>query len=391
MLTLLKPHRVVMLLTPLVLALGSTVLPQREQPFQVHEFGDARIYRVPFYTGVQTDTVPLFPHPTPLKRQAGWQMAYLDNGYKLSNPLFLEEIPAGHPEVLAERVLAEITYVVVSGEGIAIHQDASGERTTSMIRAGDIFFVPYGHTIGLGNPSAAPLRVLGSGTAFVPAILDQDIAMVDEDGLRTKVPFVVEYLKLLGDTDAISFGSVAKNARGSVRPSAEKKGAITVYEPGWGAPVNTLTTEVPPHHYPKREAEGWRDAHIETGGRIQNNMFIQEAAPSFKEIGHRHGGGAMFYGLKGEGYMAFRGEKDAPERRLLWKPKTLFNLPPYPGLGLWHAHANTAEDRNRLLAINFFLDKRIVDAYTGRTTKDYEDNADRDGVWDAMKKKSGGR
>ena len=382
------PRRVSMVLTPFLLVLGSTVaaVNTAESPFLVEEFGDAKIYRVPFYSGVQTDTIPLFPHPKPLKKQAGWTMAYLDNGYKLSNPLFLEEVPAGRPEVLAELMLAEITYVVVSGEGVSIHQDASGVKTASVIREGDIFFVPYGHWIGFGNPSTASLRILGSGTAFVPAILDQDIAMVDEDGLRTKVPFVVEYLKLLSGADATSFGMVTKDARSSTRPSAEKKGAITVYEPGWAAPVDTLSTEVPPHHYPKRQAEGWRDAHIETGGRIQNNMFIQEAAPSFKEIGHRHSGGAMFYGLKGDGYMAFRGEKDAPERRLFWKPKTLFNLPPYPNEGLWHAHANTSDERNRLLAINFFLDKRIVDAYTGRTTKDYDDNADRDGVWDAIKK-----
>jgi hypothetical protein len=170
------------------------------------------------------------------------------------------------------------------------------------------------------------------------------------------------------------------------RPSASKKADFTVYEPSWGTPVNTVSLEAPPHHFPKRRAEGWRDAHIETGGRIQNNFIIQESAPSFKEIGHRHGGGALFYGLRGEGYMAFRAEEDSPERRLFWKEKTLFVLPPLAPPGLWHAHANTSKDRNRLLAYTFFLDKRIVDPYTGRTSREYTTGEDRDGVWDALKK-----
>jgi hypothetical protein len=78
--------------TALALGLGVTVAAAEDTdvPFPVQQFGEVRIYRVPYFVGVQTDTLPLFEHPVPTKKRGGWKMAYLDNGYKLSNPLFLD-------------------------------------------------------------------------------------------------------------------------------------------------------------------------------------------------------------------------------------------------------------------------------------------------------------
>lgn len=344
-----------------------------------------KIYHVPFYRSFPTTKAELFPHYDPLKRKNGWKIAYADLGFKESNPLYVEEVPAHSPEVLGQKLLAEVTFFVSSGEGIGLHRKPDGTEQRFAFRKGDIFFIPYGHWIGFANLSNAPVRIAGCGTAFVPEILDQDLATVEELGRRLAQPFVIYYLRQQKSEMASSAGPIKLDQlKGRDSAPLSKKADFTVYEPTYGTVMNIDTLEIPLHHFPKRAKEGWRDAHIETGGRIQNNFIVQEATPGLKEIGHKHQGGAMFIGLAGKGYIAVRPETTSPVRRIMWEAGDFFILPPWPG-GVWHAHNNYTQEKNRFLAVTHFTDGRIWDPYQGRTSRAYTTGEDRDQVWDSIR------
>jgi len=379
------------------LFLTGLVLAQGEEPdyaavasadipeISVKDIEGYKIYHVPFYRTFNTAKVELFPHHDPLKKRNGWKMAYADLGFKESSPIYVEEIPAHSPEVLGQRLLAEITFFVVSGEGVGLHRRPDGSEQQLAFRKGDIFFIPYGHWVGFANLSNAPVRLSGCGTAFVPEILDQDLPTVEELGRRPAQPFVIYYLRQQKAEPVTSAGQFQPDRlqRRQQAPNV-RKADFTVYQPQYGTVMNIDTLEIPPHHFPKRRAEGWRDAHIETGGRIQNNFIVQEATPGLKEIGHKHQGGALFFALQGKGYLAIRPEVDSPERRIMWAEGEYFMLPPWPG-GIWHAHNNYTEEKNRFLAVTHIIDRRIWDPYEGRTSRAYTTGEDRDQVWEAIR------
>jgi hypothetical protein len=374
------------LLLSLMLAGAGTVVQGEPSAIRVQDFDGVKVYRVPFYQAINVIKAELFPHHDPVKNQHNWKVAYVDLGYMISHA-YVEEIPAKSPDVLGQKLLAEVNYVVVAGEGLVVHRKPDNTEKQILVREGDIFFIPYGHWVGFANASDRPLRVMGWLVAMFPALMDQDRKLVDEDGLRPEIPWVTDYVryqKMEGPASARPVSEIRLAERG--RPPMNKKAAFTVYEPDWGTPINMGTLEAPPHHFPKRAAEGWRDAHLEMGGRAINNFIIQEEAPSFKEIGHKHGGDVFFYGLVGQGYIAMRQEVDSPEKRIFWGPGDLFVLPRVNG-GVWHAHANYTGEHNRLIYTPPDMGRTLEDPYQLRYIKDWVEDSkgDRDEVWKAVK------
>lgn len=355
---------------------------------KVLDFDGAKVYRVPFYQAINVMKAELFPHNDPLKREHNWKVAYLDLGYMMSHA-FVEEVPARSQEVIGQKLLAEVNYVVTSGEAIVVHRKPDNTERRFTVRQGDIFFIPYGHWVGFANVSSEPMRMMGWLIAMVPSMMDQDRRLVDEDGLRPEVPFLADYLRYQqAEGPATSLGPLPANASfaGRGMPPINKKAAFTVYEPEWGEPINMGTLEAPVHHFPKRAAEGWRDAHLEMGGRAINNFIIQEEKPSVIEIGHKHGGDVFFYGLIGQGYIAMRPQEDSKERRVFWDVGDLFVLPRVNG-GVWHAHANPTSERNRLIYTPPSMGNTLEDPYQIRYIKNWEEDSigDRDKVWKAIK------
>jgi cupin superfamily acireductone dioxygenase involved in methionine salvage len=371
----------------LALAGATTAFSDTATPMKVHDVDGAKIYRVPFYRAINVINAELFPHHDALKKQHNWKVAYLDLGYMICHAL-VEEVPPNTTEIVGQKLLAEINYVVIAGEGIVVHRKPDGTERRLAVKEGDIFFIPYGHWVGLANPAATSLRVMGWMVAMFPSLMDQDRELVDEDGLRPAVPYVSDYVRYQRtEGAATSAGQVTKDMKLDQRGAmpVNKKAAFTVYEPEWGRPINMSTLEAPPHHFPKRAEEGWRDAHLEMGGRAINNFIIQEEAPSFKEIGHKHGGDVFFYGLRGKGYIAMRPEVDSPERRVFWGVGDLFVLPRVKG-GVWHAHGNYTDEQNRLIYTPPDMGRTLEDPWQLRYIKDWvADSVDRDEVWKAVK------
>lgn len=362
----------------------------------VRDFDGIKIYHVPFFTAVNIEKSELFPHYDALKRKNEWKYAYFDMGWTVVNPVYAEEIPANRPEVLGQNMLAEVVFLVAAGEGVAVHKGPDGSEDRVIVRKGDLFFVPYGHWVGFANPFDAPVRIFGCGANFVPALMNPDLPMkvmddvpnvgVNEVGLRPATPFVLEYLKYQKQEPVSSLGD-ASSSRVSARktPRVVKKTDFTVYQPEYATPINAVNVELPLHHFPKRAAEGRRDAHFELGGRTQNNLHIEHTPPALTEIGHKHLGGAHFYGLYGKGYMAFRANTDSPEKRVLWGPGDFFCIPSAKG-GLWHAHANYTDETNRLIRIaSEGIAEDMFDPYVGRAFRDYSPGQDNDAIWKAIK------
>ena len=375
------------LLVLLMVSVATVAAAETAAPIPVQDFDGVKVYRVPFYKSINVRQAELFPHNDPAKNQRNWKVAYIDLGYMVSHAV-LEEVPARSQDVVGQKLLAEINYIVVGGEGDAVRREPDGTETRIHVRDGDIFFVPFGDWVGFANPSDTPLRLMGWMVAMVPAIMDQNRKLVDEDGLRAVVPYVVDYVRYQAlEGAASSIGPVQPGATfvERRRPEVSKKTDFTVYEPEWGTPINMGTLEAPPHHYPKRAAEGWRDAHLEMGGRAINNFILQEEAPSFKEIGHKHGSDVLFYGLIGKGYIAIRPEVESVEKVISWGEGDLFALPRYNG-GVWHSHGNYTNDRNRLIYTPPRLADVMMDPYQIRYIKDWEgDSVDRDQVWKLVK------
>ena len=119
-------------------AVASADIPE----ISVKDIEGYKIYHVPFYRTFNTAKVELFPHHDPLKKRNGWKMAYADLGFKESSPIYVEEIPAHSLEVLGQRLLAEITFFVVSGEGVGLHRRPDGSEQQLAFRKGDIFLFP---------------------------------------------------------------------------------------------------------------------------------------------------------------------------------------------------------------------------------------------------------
>lgn len=373
-----------------ILILLSMISPAKGQEIKIdaEEYEKMMIYRVPYGEKISTTNIKLYPHYMPLRAKKGWKYAFIDLGYKLTNPVIVEEIPGGANRLIGRKSFGEKAYIVLKGEGYTeIRKNPKIPGKGIYWKKGDAFTVPHGYWVGHANPYDSSVRILSLGVTITNDILDPEIAMATN---RPKLPFVLNLLPY--EEDDIYSDRVGPKPAGGVsekmlEPLEEIKGH-TVYRTNWGVTVKLDTLETSKNHFPQRAAAGWKSAHIELGGRILNWFVIQDMPPKTIEIGHKHGGEVVFLGLQGEGTTAFREELDSPESRIYWSPGDLFCLPWTPSGEVWHSHSNPYANSARFMAsVHGLSGGQLLNPFIGQVNRPYNalSVGDRDHVFEGVK------
>jgi oxalate decarboxylase/phosphoglucose isomerase-like protein (cupin superfamily) len=307
----------------------------------------------------------------PRRAEHGWKHAFIDLGYRLTNPVLVEEIPAGAGRLIGREIFGERAYIGLTGRGYTeVRTPGEGAPREIRWQAGDAFVVPHGHRVGHANPYGEPARFLSIGVALTNELLRFDVEMA---GQRPKTPFLLRLLPYEAE-DSVA-GDIAPSPGGSpVRaPPAPSPGLeYVVYEVPWGRAVNLRTIQTGPSLQKPREAAGWKSAHIELGGKILNWFAVQDLPAHTREVGHRHGQDAVFLALEGNGRTLFHDQEGEPEPVAIeWGPNDLFCLPVRPD-GIFHGHDNPTDRPARLLAVvNRLVDATFLDPSINRSRKNY--------------------
>lgn len=332
------------------------------------------IYQVPFGKKIETTKVKLYPHYLPLREEQGWTYALIDVGYKLTNPIMLEDIPEKANKLIGRKIFGEKVFIILSGKGYTeIRKNDPASVKKIYWEKGDTFVAPNGYWVGHANPYVGTARILTLSVNLTNDILDPDIKM--KSG-RPVMPYLLRLLPYehndvyAGEIKAVSQEFPTKY---ELLPALEgDHSGYTIYRTNWGTPVNLQTIEMGINSKPLRGQAGWKNAHIGLGGKILNHSIIQDIFPKTKEIGHRHGHEVIFLGIKGKGRMSFRKEKDSFPLRIDWEEGDLFCLPWYPA-GTWHAHSNESDQPARIFASVHHLGSRdqMLNPYLGQIRRSF--------------------
>lgn len=338
---------------------------------EAEQYNGVRIYRLQFMNALHSKEMKLYAHHLPLRRKSGWEYAYVDFGYKLTNPVIVEEIPAGANELIGNTPFGERAFIGLSGSGYTeIRKTFQGEGRKVFWQEGDVFVVPYGYWVGHANPYSGPARLGTMGVTLTNDLIRDDLEM---DGSRPKFPFVLRLLSHEGLDQSAGEINVPRSERGSssnLEPS-EKFPGFSVYQVPWGTPVNMKSVKTSASFHEMRAEAGWKSGHVELGGKILNWFIVQDIPAHSAEIGHRHGQDAVFIVLKGKGKTVFRDTETAPPTALNWEAGDIFCLPPRPG-GVYHSHANESENEARFLAsVNRLDGRQLLDPFVGEVNKDF--------------------
>jgi len=358
----------------LILILFFIISPAKGEEIEVcaREYDGVMIYRLPYAEKINITKIILYSHYMPLRAKQGWTYAFIDLGYKMTNPVIVEEIPGGAGNLIGRRPFCETVYIVLKGKGYTeIRKDAKTPGKGIYWEKGDAFTAPYGYWVGHANPYDHPARILSLGVAITNDLLNPDIEMAAN---RPKLPYVLNLLSY--EQDDTYAGKVKPKpwvwpSEKTLKPLEEIKG-YTVYRTTWGASVNLDTLKTLRHHFFQRATAGWKSCHIELGGRILNWFVVQDMPPKTIEIGHKHGGEVVFLGLKGRGSMAFKEDEGSPESRIYWGPGDLFCLPWASAGQIWHVHSNPYDEPARLLAsVHQFWGDDLLNPFIGQVHKPY--------------------
>ncbi|MFC1837089.1 cupin domain-containing protein [Thermodesulfobacteriota bacterium] len=347
------------------------------------KFNGAMIYSLPFGEKINAVAVKLYPHYMPLRAKHGWTSLIIDLGYRLTNPIVIEEIPGGANRVIGREPFGEKVYIILKGRGYTeIKKKPSGIVKKIYWQKGDAFIAPYGYWVGHANPYDQSARILSVSVALTNDLLNPDLA---GQGIERKSPYVLNILPLEQDD---SYGDVTEPkpmdwpTRDVLEPLKDMPENHTVYKTMWGTGVNLETLKTLEHHFPQRAERGWTSAYMELGGRILNWFIVQDMPPGSGEIGHKHGRDVFFLGLKGSGVITLRDDLVSPASQIEWGPGDLFCLPPRLN-GIWHAHSNPYDTPARLLAsVHDLNGLQLLNPFLGQVSKQYKKSAKRKGKGD---------
>lgn len=330
---------------------------------------------------IQKVSIPA--HHNVEKKKAGWKGVYLGQTRPFLYVL-LEEIPAGSPSVIGAVHTGEITILAVKGEGYTEVRSSQGKLDKRINwRAGDLFAVPYGSWVGHANLSPEECRLLTirvSTIAFSeemenPFMAGKLLAVPPDDGAEAKDNVVT--------MDPTEVQRVKKGIAPPPHMRTERRGwegfKPLFYVGTPGDIVNLRDDEAPLFHLAKRAADGWRAFHVDPGLKLVRYL-LHEIPPNSKEIGHKHGGGLLFYVLKGKGYMAYRAEDTdvGPLQRVDWEEGDLYLMPWLTKTGTWHSRRNPFTDVARNVAFDITMDDEILDPTSGTRMRYLNERSDRD-------------
>ena len=166
---------------------------QSQGEVTVRDFDGVKIYHVPYGQKIETTRIKLYPHYLPLRAEQGWTYALIDVGYKLTNPIMVEEIPGGADSLIGRKPFGERAYIALNGSGYTeIRKDSQTPAVRKIHwKKGDAFTAPFGYWVGHANPYDQPARLLTLGATLSNDLLDPDIAMAAD---RPQNPYVTTLL-----------------------------------------------------------------------------------------------------------------------------------------------------------------------------------------------------
>jgi hypothetical protein len=343
-------------------------LSRLETESVVEKVAGASVYKLPAISKMNLRKMKLFDHYKPLRAAAGWTHAFIEFPTPSEARVWVEEIPPRTTKLIGRTGTGMYLFTGISGKGYTEWRDpakmsAPGQGT--VWNPGDRFYVRFGSWYGHANPFDQPARILT--IAF--HLDDNDILnpylgttrtvpeMTFPGERRDPVPpdTVVEEL----DWKTVMAG--ANKSFEAEKLEIERRGpskTVTFLTPG-GAVFNMIRNELPASHKKLRSDDGWKGIHLDAAYDLGYRALftnLQEIPPGSKEVGHKHGGGVWWIGLKGKGYMALRATSDSPEARIDWEPYDLWYMPWMTAGGTWHSHANPYQEPARIMGSSVVWD-----------------------------------
>ncbi|MBI3941207.1 MAG: hypothetical protein HY315_10265 [Acidobacteria bacterium] len=324
-----------------------------KQTAAVERIAGAAVYKMPLISKINLRDMELFPHYKPKRAQAGWAHAYIEFPTSTQARVWVEEIPPRSLKLIGRRDTGLYVLMGVLGKGYAESREDPKKPGAGVVwKSGDRFFIPFGAWYGLANPFDQPARIvifsqhLGSDM-FNPFI--RRTRSVPEQAFpgerREPVP-EDEVIEGINWESAIA--EAEKRTGATVNLERRGPAATLTFRPAAGQMMNPVGLEMPAHHKKLRAKTGWKGIHIDPAPEMGHRAYfsnLQEIPPQSQEIGHKHGGGVWFMGVKGKGYTALRATTDSPEARIPWGPWDLFCMPWMTAAGTWHSHANPYADQ----------------------------------------------
>ncbi|MBI3941208.1 MAG: hypothetical protein HY315_10270 [Acidobacteria bacterium] len=321
----------------------------------VETVAGASVYKMPLISKINVRNMQLFPHYKPRRKESGWTHAYIEFATPTTARIWVEEIPPRSFKLIGRRDTGMYVFLGVTGKGYTEFRDDPLKPGTGIVwDSGDRFYMPFGAWYGHANPFDQPARIL----VFAHHLgEDMDNPFLGRTRTVPEQIFPGERRDPVPEDTVIEIGNwqatlaqVQKRAESNKTMDMERRGpaATLVFKVGLGDALNPFKQELPSHHKKLRAKTGWKGVHIDPGPEMGHRAHftnLQEIPPRSQEIGHKHGGGIIFLGVKGRGYTALRATTDSPEARIPWGEWDLFQLPWLTAAGTWHSHANPYDDQ----------------------------------------------
>jgi len=346
-----------------------SVTAHSQEDVTVRDYDKMKIYHVPYGKKISTTQIELFPHYMSLRAQEGWRYAYIDLGYKLTNPIIVEEIPAEASRLVGRKPLGERVYIILEGKGYTeIRKDTDIAVKKIYWEKDDVFMVPYGYWVGHANPFEQPARFISWGVSFTNDLINPNIAI--KNG-RPKKPYVLNVQPYESQDSYGDQIKVSVSSNKSILPIKTRDGFV-IYRISWGNSINLrkLKTSTPQIH--KLEEEGSKSALLEMGGKVLSYFSVLDIAPqSLSGKGHKHGNEVILFGLGGKGTFSIKKDIDSSVTIISWEKGDLFCLPWNPD-GTWHALQNSHDAPARVMVSVPILNENILlNPFVKRTRKIY--------------------
>ena len=348
-------------------ALGE--LAKFETESVVEKVAGASVYKLPAISKINVRTMSLFDHYKPKRAAAGWKHAFIEFPTPSEARVWVEEIPPRTLRLVGRPDTGMYVFIGVSGKGYTESRNPADLNTPgqgTVWRPGDRFYVPFGSWYGHANPFDEPARIL-----VIAFHLDDNDIINPYLGTTRTVPEMIfpgeRRDPVPEDTvlENVDWKAVVERAeKGSFEAETlevERRGpaqTVTFISPV-GTVFNMVRSELPSSHKKLRADDGWKGIHLDAAHSLGYRALftnLQEIPPHSKEVGHKHGGGVWWFGLRGKGYMALRATSDSPESRIDWEPFDLWYMPWMTAGGTWHSHANPYEEPARIMGSSVVWD-----------------------------------
>ncbi|MBI3940905.1 MAG: hypothetical protein HY315_08725, partial [Acidobacteria bacterium] len=336
----------------------------------------AHVYKMPLISKINIRDMELFPHYKPKRAAAGWKTAYVEFATPSMYRIWVEEIPPHTTKLIGRADSGLYVFIGISGKGYTEIRDPDKlDKPGQGVVWGpfDRFYMPVGSWYGHANPFDKPARILISSIHIDGDITNPylgRIRTVPEQRLAGERSDPVPEDLVIENVDWPAALKQAELRAGSMKTLRRGPAKQFIVQGGLGGTVNAQNFELPSSHMRQRAADGWKAAHLEAGDEMYYRGMRDpwhELPPHSREIGHKHGGGLVFMGLKGHGYMALRATADSPEAKVTWGEFDIWMLPYLSPGGTWHSHCNPSDEPARWSTIDgALIDDRLLDARVDR-------------------------